>query len=227
MKNLIFFATWILILGMTSCSKDNQIFNPIQAGEYPGVRYALERSPKINRQGAGMDFIHGDASPDTSYFGSFVSPDFRADAVFFNLMVYFEDENGDIQSEGSPAILLDENASAVEVGTGVDFFESFQEITEDMIDGLTADAEVHFDSCRTDGKFDRELIMAAYDECVIGNKFRGRILDAPADADEEDLQPVFLIETTEGGYVKFMVLRFKGSGADKQKTIVQWQVMAE
>ena len=216
-----------LALIIASCSKEHNIFDPIQAGDYPLVSYALERSPKINRIGAGMDFIHGESSADTTYFGSSVSDKFAADAVFFNLMAYYTDENGDLQSEGCPAILLDADAKALEVGAGISFFESFREITEDMVKSLVSDVPVNFDSCKVNDRYNRDLVMAAYDLCVIGNKFRGRVLDAPEGTAEQDAQPVFLIKTLEGGYVKFMVKQFKGNGADKQKTIVQWQVMAE
>ena len=96
-----------------------------------------------------------------------------------------------------------------------------------MIDGLTDDGEYNLDSCKVDGLYDRDLVMAAYDVCVIGNKFRTRVLEIPEGSEEKDLQPVFLVKTLEGGYVKFMVKQFKGDGADKQKTIVQWQVMSE
>ncbi len=220
-------SAFILIL-VSSCTKDNQIFNPVTAGDYPLKIYGLERSPKINRQGAGMDFIHGETVSDTTYLSDTTHPDFVSDAIFFNLMVYFTDDKGDVQSEGSPAILLGSGVKAWEAGAGVDFFDSFETITESMIDHLKSDVPVVLEACKNDsGFYDRTLIMAAWDGCVIGNKFRGRVLEAPEGSEEQDVQPVFLIQTTEGGYVKFMVKQFKGNGADKQKTIVQWQIMQE
>ena len=213
-------------LMVMACSKSDNGVGPVTAGDYPLVTYALERSPKINRLGAGMDFIHESSSPDTSYFGASTDEAFVADAVFYNLMAYYTDENGDVQSEGCPAILLDSDVKALEVGAGTTYFDEFTVITEDMIDDLTSEEVIDFEACRNaDGLYDRDLVMAAYESCIIGNKFRGRVLVAPEGTSEQAVQPVFLIQTVEKGYVKFMVKQFKGDGADKQKTIVQWQVM--
>ena len=215
----------VLILSF-ACSKDNNIADPVVQGDYTLKVYALERSPKINRTGAGMDFVHDADLPDTTYYGPNTPEDFKADAMFYNLMVYFTDENGDTQSEGSPAILLEGTAMAALVGTGIDFFTEFSDVTPDMINNLASDASNDLSLCKnSDGLYDRDLVLATYEQCVIGNKFRGRLIVIPEGGSEQDVQPVFLIKTSEGSYVKFMVKQFKGDGADKQKTIVQWQLI--
>lgn len=228
-KRLLLFPGLIAVMLLVfSCSEENKIADPAPATVFPVKIYALERSPKINRMGAAMDFIHDETTSDTLYLHDEADSEFSPDAVFYNLMVYFEDDKGDIQSEGCPAILLASGVKALEVGAGVEFFTNFDAITGELIASLEPDVAVDFEACKNDsGFYDRELVMAAYDQCVIGNKFRSRVLEAPDDAEEQDVQPVFLIQTLEGGYVKFMVKQFKGDGADKQKTIVQWQVLQE
>ena len=227
MKKRIGLWIMLILMALIACSKSEKtLTGPIEAGDYPAITVALERSPKINRSGAGMDFIHDASLSDTTYLSASTPESFVADVIFYNLMVYFTDDKGDVQSEGCPAMLLHEEAKAIEVGAGVDFFAEFDVITPNMIDLLDYDVPVDFEACKNDsGLYDRTLILAAFDQCVIGNKFRGRILEAPDTETEQDIQQVFLVETVEGGYVKFMVKQFKGTGADKQKTIVQWQVM--
>ncbi len=226
MRTRLYIILIFILMLAFSCSKDDTVTEPEIQGDFSLKTYALERSPKINRTGAGLDFVHNGEYADTTYFGDSTPEAFVADAVFYNLMVYFEDEKGDTQSEGSPAILLAEEARAMLAGTGIDYFNSFTEITSAMLDSLASDITIDFNSCVNDsGFYDKSLIMAAYDGCVIGNKFRTRIISIPEDQNEEDLQPVFLVQTVEGSFVKFMVTQFKGSGENKQKTTVMWQLL--
>ena len=174
------------------------------------------------------------------------SVEFRYDLLFYNEFAYTKNVNGDYTSSGYPVIFMfthpvykDSSTMAVMVGQGIACFNAFtaDSITPRRISDLKADqvinlalyrSELHTSS--VDGSIMlMETIAPFYQSLVIGNKFRpniGGVFDGDvSDEAQIDLQPVFLIKTREGYYAKFMVTRFKGTGADTQKLTLQWQAL--
>jgi hypothetical protein len=125
-------------------------------------------------------------------------------------------------------MLLGEEVTACELGAGVNYFDSLTVVTEEMIASLVSEPEVDYEACKnTDGYFDRTLLFEALDQCVIGRSFRSNVLVVPEDKTEQEVQPVYLVKTGEGGYVKFMVKQFKGDAPQEKQTLVRWQVISE
>lgn len=222
-----------LFLMLFACSDNitsNTVQQPLIADDYPVIDYKLERSPKINREGVGIDFIHPQDKADTAFLSSGRS--FEADIIFYNVMVYYSGPTGDSISEGCPGILLSTAdstlAQAIQIGKGVDFFTQYTTIEPETIQSLKKDPVLDFEALHA-GKqsIARDTLLKAYETLVIGNLFRASILEIPETSSEADEQPVFLIQTHEGAYVKFMVTQFKGDGADKLKTLVRWQVLLQ
>ncbi|HSQ41219.1 MAG TPA: hypothetical protein VLM37_02945 [Fibrobacteraceae bacterium] len=212
----------------SSVSASSTSTGNLQAEENETLDYALERSPKINRQGIGIDFIHDSTTLDTAFLDS--GRDYSYDLVLYNVMVYYIGDTGDSTSEGCPAILMytsdSVSVAAYQVGKGTDFFDSYTTITAEEIDSLKTDPVVDFDSLHYGAEsIEKDTLMNAYSQLVIGNKFRATVLEIPDGSTEQEEQPVFLVKTREGGYAKFMVYQFQGSGDDKQKTLVRWQVL--
>ncbi len=228
MKRILPFLT-VFVLFFTACDEDDDLVEIVQ-GDYPVKEYYLERNPSVNPWGAGMDFIHAEcslSSTDLDYL--YLSPDTTNayDILFYTVKAYYTDDNGDTQSEGCPAMLLSDETMACKVGEGIDFFNAFTVVTETMIDSLVSDPEVDYEACKVDGVYDRTLLFAAIDQCVIGRSFRSNVLVVPDGKTEEEVQPVYLVQTTEGGYVKFMVRQFKGDTPNEKQTLVRWQVISE
>ena len=231
MKRLNFYFLLAFSCFVTvSCSEDDQV-KSIVSGDYPVKEYALERNPSVNVWGAGMDFVNDEtASEETDLDYKYLdeTDDFAYDIKFYTVKAYYTDDNGDLASEGCPAMLLNPDVKAVQIGAGLDFFDSLTEITPEMQLSVVSEPTVDYAACiNEDGYYDRTLLFAAIDQCVIGRSFRSNVLVIPDGMTEEEVQPVYLVKTAEGGYVKFMVHAFQGSGADKQKTIVRWQVISE
>ena len=202
--------------------------SPIVAESHPAVNYKLERSPKVNRQGVGLDLIHGESTLDTAFLSAGRS--FDSDLIFYNVMVYYKSENGDSTSEGSPAILMytaeTGSVAAVQIGKGTTAFDAYNLILPEQIAALQSDPVVDFAALHYGMEsIQRDTLMSTYAQLVIGNKFRASVLVIPDGSTEQAEQPVFLVRTREGGYAKFMVTQFQGDGADKQKTLVRWQVL--
>ena len=239
MRNLILSIS-ILALVLISCEKDES-FETITQGDYPVKEYYLERDPKVNVWGAGMNFINSECSltetdldyayltesDDLDYFSE--SEDFIYDLIFYTVKAYYYADDGDLEVEGAPAILLSSNTRACKIGEGIDFFDSLSVITEDMIDQLVSEPILDYSLYLNSetGFYDSELLYAAFEECVIGDDFRGTELVIPEGKTEEEVQPVYLIETSENGYVKFMVREFKPDEPNNKQTLVRWQVISE
>jgi len=220
----------LLLLTFTACEKEDEELSTISQGDYPVKEYYLERNPSVNPWGVGMDFIHEECqltSTDLDYLYLTTDTTNAYDILFYTVKAYYTDDNGDTQSEGCPAMLLGENVSAVQVGAGVDFFDSLTVVTEDMTSALRTEPTVDYEACKVDGIYDRTLLFEALDQCVIGRSFRSNVLVVPEGQTEEEVQAVYLVYTSEGGYVKFMVKQFKGDAPYEKQTLVRWQVISE
>lgn len=204
----------------------------IVQGDYPVKECYIERSPSVNAWGAEMDFSYTDTSTtarDVDYHYLDEDETFSADVLFINMNAYYSNADGDLVSEGCPALLVHADGLACEIGTGTADFDSLSTISSEVIALLEQDYTIDFATCidSITGFYDRDLLFAAYDQCIIGRSFRTRVLDLPEGATESDMQPVYLIKTAAGAYVKFMVEQYKGSGANKKKTRFRWQVISK
>lgn len=229
MKKLIF-AAWIFTVFFTSCEKDENQGSVITLGDYPVKEYYFERNPSVNVWGVGMDFIHAECSQtETDLDYLYLSPDTtnQYDVKFYTVKAYYTDDQGDTKSEGCPAMLLGDGVTACQVGAGISFFDSLTVVTETMINSLVAESTVDYEACKIDGTYDRALLFAAVDQCVIGRSFRSSVLVVPEGQTEQEVQPVYLIKTSESGYVKFMVKQFQGDAPNEKQTLVRWQVISE
>ncbi len=223
---LILLASFI-----TSC-EDDDIEKTIVQGDYPVKEYYLERSPSINVWGAGMDFVHSECkSTETNLDYEYMEEvdDFPYDIDFYVVKSYYYDENGDLQNEGCPAMLLSSSTQGCKIGEGLEFFTNLTTITSDMIDQLAYDPVIDYSDYKDEetGFYEREGLFAAIDKCVIGRDFRSGVLEIPDGMTEEEVQPVYLIKTSEGAYVKFMVRTYKPAKPNEKQTIVHWQVISE
>lgn len=231
MKKLIVLSLMAASALFVACD-DSEEDKTIIQGDYPVKECFLERSPNVNVWGAEMDFSYADstlvvADADYHYLGEDES--FTADVLFYAANAYYTTSTGDLTSEGCPALFVHQDALACEIGTGTTDFDSLTTITSAEIDLLAQDYDIDLSLCIDDstGFYDRELLFQAYDQCIIGRSFRTRVLEIPDGSTESDLQPVYLIKTAAGTYVKFMVKQYKGSGANKKKTQFMWQVISE
>ena len=194
--------------------------------------YKVERHPTVNRHGFGMDFYHyGSALADTSYLKS-SSDGFAYDLLFYNDYAYTQTSTGDWTASGNPVIFMASGVQAVMIGQGISVFNSFSydSITSARINQLASDPVIDTISTKNPQGFQVEsLIRAAYEKLIIGIKFRpsiGGIFTCNTDdANQINLQPVFLIKTREGLYTKFMVTIFKGTGVDAQRSTLLWQTL--
>jgi len=222
----------ILALGLVqlSCKKDDDGTKNISQGDYPVKEYYLERNPSVNPWGAAIHFVHAECKQaetllDYEYLAE--NAQVAYDLKFYTVKAYFTDKNGDTKQEGCPAMLLGTGAKACQLGQGVSFFDSLIAITPEMLDALATEPEVDYEACKdTLGHYDRSLLFDAFSKCIIGNRFRANVLEIPDGAEEQDVQPVFLVESAEGGYAKFMVKQFKGDAPKEKQTLVRWQVIS-
>ncbi len=231
MKNKLIILT-LLSIFVISCDNDDETPSSIVQGDYPVKEYYIERDPSVNIWGAGMDLIHSecaleDTELDTTYLEE--EDDFEYDLKFYVVKAYSYNGNGDLTSEGCPAILLASDVRAVQIGAGVSFFEDYDTITAETLTQLEYDFAINYDDYINDstGFYMQDDLYAALDSCIIGQSFRSNILEIPEGSTEEEEQPVYLIETPEGGYAKFMVKQFKGDGAYKKQSLIMWQVISE
>ncbi len=220
-----------LISVLSSCEEDNTVKTIVQ-GDYPVKEYYLERNPSTNPWGAGMDFVHSECkSSETSLDYAYMeeTDDFPYDIKFYTVKAYYYDENDDLKNEGCPAMLLSSETQGCNIGEGLDFFTSLTTVTEDMIDQLVYEDQIDYSDFKneTTGFYEREDLFAALDKCVIGRDFRSNVLEVPDGMTEEEVQPVYLIKTSEGSYVKFMVRTFKPAKPNEKQTLVHWQVINE
>ena len=171
---------------------------------------------------------------------------FEYDLLFYNEFAYVPQATGDYSNTGYPVIFMytdpvnaNRSTKAVMVGQGIDCFNAF---TSDSINkyqgGLKPDPLVDLAALRTEfhtANVEGAILLRddadiLYNQLVIGNKFRpniGNVFDLPDVSDEAqiNMQPVFLIQTREGLFAKFMVTRFKGVGVDTQKLTLQWKAL--
>jgi len=222
----------LVLVGLfTSCQKDDepQIINQ---GDYPLKEYYLERDPKVNIWGAGMDFVHSECKnqeTDLDYKYLDASDDFEYDIKFYTVKSYYYTDNNELKNEGCPVMLLSPKTMACKLGEGLDFFTSLTSITEEMIAQLSTEPTINYDDYKDDetGFYERESLFEAVDKCIIGRKFRSGVLEVPEGKSEEEVQAVYLVKTAEGAYVKFMVKQFKPAKPNEKQTLVQWQVISE
>jgi hypothetical protein len=227
MKSYRLFFWAVLASLFVGCSKDEDPAGPnIYQGDYQVKEYALERDPNVNVWGAGMDLIHDDSGSDTTYLEE--TDDFPFDLKFYTVKAYYTDDNGDTQSEGCPAVLLASGTMGCKIGIGITYFDSLTIVTPEMVAKLTAEHIFNYDDCKNaQGKYDRTMVLAQLDQCIIGESFRSGVLVIADGSTEQESQAVYLIKTREGGYAKFMVKQFKGDVPNQKQTIVRWQVISE
>jgi hypothetical protein len=228
MKRILPFLA-AFVLALSACEKEDEV-NIISQGDYLVKEYNLERNPSVNPWGVGMDFIHtGCQLTDTDLDYLYFSPDTTNayDIKFYTVKAYYTDDNGDTKTEGCPAMLLGEDVTACKIGEGINYFDSLTVISEEMIALLVSEPEVDYESYKIDGKYDRTTLFAAIDQCVIGRCFRSNVLVVPDGKTEQEVQPVFLVKTAEGGYAKFMVKQFQADAPNEKQTVVRWQVITE
>ena len=231
MKKLFKTSAILLSVFLFACESEEEITTGIIAGDFSVKEYALERDPNVNVWGAGMDFIHletknSETSLDYRYLEEV--DDFSYDIKFFIVKSYYTNSKGEIASEGCPTMLLAPGVMGCKIGEGVAFFDTCSVIAPEIVLQLKADPEIDFDACKNEaGYYDRELLFEAIAPCVIGRSFRSNVLIVPEGMTEQEIQPVYLIKTREGGYAKFMVKQFKGAKPNEKQTIVRWQVIRE
>lgn len=220
-----------LSLALFSCQEEDEPIT-ITAGDYPVKEYYLERNPSVNVWGAGMDFIHTEVNSeetdlDYTYFEE--GDEKSYDVMLYTVKEYYYDDNDELQSQGCPAILLSADTKGCQVGTGIDFFDSLTVVTENMIAKLESDPQLDYDNFidPEHGFYSQDLIAVALETCLIGQSFRSGILEVPEDKTEEEVQAVYLLQTVEGGYAKFMVKTFKPDQPNEKQTLVRWQVISE
>lgn len=123
-------------------------------------------------------------------------------------------------------MILSPDVRACRIGEGITFFNEFKSVTPEILAQLKADLPINYDSMKNStGMYDRALVHAAIDKLIIGQQFRSGCLVVPAGLTEEQVQPVFLIKTSEEKYVKFMVKQFMGEGPDQKKTTFRWMIL--
>jgi hypothetical protein len=232
MKNLLKIGIIALSLFfMAACSKDEPEVEPIIAGDYPVKEYALERDPNVNVWGAGMDFIHSETKlAETTLDYKYLSETdtYTYDAKFYTVKAYYKTSAGETASEGCPAVLLASGTMGCKIGEGVTFFDSCSVISPEVQATLATEPVIDFSTCKnSDGTYSRDLLFTAMDKCLIGRSFRSGVLVVPDGKTEKEVQSVYLLKTSEGGYVKFMVKQFKGDKPNEKQTIVRWQVISE
>lgn len=219
----------VFMLLLAACEKEEDK-KVIKQGDYPVKEYYLERNPDVSVWGSGMDFIHAECKLqetmlDYEYLTE--TTQFPFDIKFYTVKAYYTDDKGDTKSEGCPAMLLGDGVSACKVGIGVACFDSLLIVADAMIASLTTEPKVDYEACKVNGKYDRSLLFAALDKCVIGRSFRSNVLVIPEGKTEQEMQAVYLVKTKEGGFVKFMVKQFQGDKPKEKQTLVRWQVIAE
>lgn len=220
-----------LAISFSSCNKEEDPI-VINQGDYPAKEYYLERDPKVNIWGAGMDFVHSEcklSETDLDYKYMELDDDFTYDLNFYIVKAYYYDENNDLQSEGCPAILLSPQVKICKLGEGLNFFDSLTVINEEMLAELQSDQIIDYNDYMDEstGFYEREQLYAALDGCIIGQSFRSNILVVPDGQTEEEVQAVYLVQTIEGAYAKFMVQNYKPAKPNEKKTLVKWQVISE
>lgn len=230
MKKL-FTISILTILFFVGCEKDNNDAEKIiKSGDYPVKEYFIERNPEANVWGAGIDFVHDEcklAETELDYQYLTEITTFPFDLKFYTVKAYYTNDAGETKSEGCPAILLGTDVTACKIGAGVAFFDSLEVLTEAMLSKLTSEPTIDYEACKIDGKYDRVALFASIDKCVIGRSFRGNVLTVPDGKTEQDVQPVFIIKTKEGGFAKFMVKQFQGDKPNEKQTLMRWQVISE
>lgn len=197
--------------------------------DYPAKSYALERDPNINVWGAGIYLASTDSDPDLDYkYLLETNETFEYDLMFYTVTAYSTDAAGETTSAGVPAFLLADGIRGAKVGEGMAFFDSLQYVDSGIISELKEDYSLDYDNyLLAPGEYDKEGLSLGLDSCLIGERFRSNILVVPEGSTEQEVQAVYVIETIDNHYAKFMVTYFKGEGADKKKTIVQWQLLNE
>jgi len=225
----------LFIFACTACNKQD-VTPQIPTGTFDVKNYKAERHPTINRMGFGMDFVHDSLSTDTLYLTtSMYQSSFKWDLLLYNEMSYYQNNVGDWVSVGNPVIFIytdtinpENSVKAYKVGEGQTFFTQFTSINQNMIDSLKADTWVNLQKARDSktGYLLRDSILELYNKLIIGNNFRAVSLQERLDAGEKeaDIQPVYLVQTRDKYYAKFMVYQYKGNGVDVQKTLIRWQV---
>ena len=199
-------------------------------GDFPVREYFIERDPRVNIWGAGFKLINDQNEDEISNLDMkylIESDTFKYDLIFYVVKTYYYDNENKLKNEGCPALLLSEGTKACQLGTGITAFDSTTAIKEETIASLQSEPSINYENFKNDSLnlYEREGLFNALDQCIIGRKFRLNQLEIPDDKTEQDVQPVYLIQTKEGGLVKFMVKQFKGPKPNEKQTLIRWQVI--
>ncbi|TAJ05754.1 hypothetical protein DMA11_23230 [Marinilabiliaceae bacterium JC017] len=138
------------------------------------------------------------------------------------------------------SIFMHPKTEACIVGQGVTAYENFTEADiNQYIEAGSFSSDKSFpgdwEECRepTTGRYKINDIEARWvDDLIIGIHIHpGHTPYQPSgpcdNPDQVNTQPVWLIKTREGAYVKFQCPLFKGSGEDMQKCTVKWKTLRE
>lgn len=207
LKKLALLSVGIIIIGLAGCSEDD---GPVvlTSDTFEG---SFNINPGTFPEGGGLDLSASDSGLVAQLDTDAIDWDIQIKAIRTGAggrpgVFLF----GDDQTSGAvQAVNVSERAG---IGTGSAAFTSFERVTTEMVDLLTADGVFTFDPATdldSEGKPDAIQLAIAYQDLVIGD----RIVNL-----EEADQPVFLVQDRSGSYYKFqMVLRENGGNV-----VVRW-----
>lgn len=207
-RNLAIVLLGLFITGLSSCSEEDDGPVVLTSDTYEG---SFNINPSTFPEGGGLDLSLSDTG---------VVSQLDTDAIDWDIQIKAIRTG----AGGRPGVFLfgdDQTSGAVQavnvsdlsgVSTGSTGFMSFERVTTDMVNALSADGVFNFDpetDLDADGKPDANLLAIAYQDLVIGD----RIVNL-----EEADQPVYLIEGRGGSFYKFqLVIRENGGNV-----IVRW-----
>lgn len=180
-------------------------------------------------------------SVDVLYMTTETEQIFNWDIKFYNeYAVTYISWSDSWNTLANSSIFMHPETKACIVGQGVAAYESFTEADIDYYieaDSLKPDKSFpgDWEDCRepTTNRYKINEIEARWiDDLVIGIHIHpGHSPYQPMgpcdNPDQVNTQPVWLIKTREGAYVKFQCPLFKGSGEDMQKCTVKWKTLRE
>ena len=229
------FLFLLVVLAFAACDDQEGNDNNVDdsANTYTLKTCTVNRTQLLNECVFAIDFVHGERSSDTLCTKETGS--FYYDLVFKDVMVYELDENGDTIWCDYPAIYLYNGdgdfgvtVKAYQAGTGTSYFNSFIYVSPVQESELLPDYAFNLDTCKdANGNYVKSEVMAVYSWLTIGNSFNPELLDINGSQSEQDVQPVFLIKTREGLFVKFMITYYQHPESDELATLLKWKVFEE
>ena len=185
-----------------------------------------------------------DDSVDVLYMTAENHDLFNWDIKFYNeYAVKYIEWSGSWNTLANSAIFMHPNTKACIVGQGVEAYENFSEKDIDPFLALYPDTLQPDKSFQGDWEKYREpstnrYILSDIEELWLKDLVIGIHIhpghspayqpEGPCDnPDQVNTQPVWLIQTREGAFVKFQCPLFKGSGEDMQKCTLKWKTLRE